>query len=364
MSDDPDIAASLPTSPSTVVENEQLAQAIGQLHAAKRRFRDETMDSLLTHGGIALVAVGILAGGFGWMTAGRALRPLHRITETAQEIAGADGTQRGLHERIALTGPYDEVKRLADTFDVMLEKLDRSFDGQRRFVANASHELRTLLALNRALVELAVTRPGAAVSTKQLGESLLTVNQRHEQLIDGLLVLADAENELAERSPADLADIARHVLHQTEAAKTPGPDVRSTLHPAPVRGDPILLERLVQNLVENAVRHNTADGWVAVATGTESGRAVLTVSNTGPVVPPHETEALFQPFRRLHRDRLDGGRGSGLGLSIVRAIAHAHGGDAGATPREGGGLTVSVGFPPGSEPAHAGPHVSLPVADG
>ncbi|MFC0533065.1 sensor histidine kinase [Phytohabitans kaempferiae] len=323
--------------------NQVVQEAVEDALAERQAMRDDALNSLLTQGGLALLGVGLVAGAFGWVVAGRALQPLHRITDTARRIAGADGPRTGLHERIALDGPRDEVKELADTFDVMLERLDRSFDGQRRFVANASHELRTPLALNRALVELAVTRPGAATETRQLGESLLTVNERHERLIDGLLTLADAENEVAERSPVDLCEVAGHVL---DLAKAPDLEVVRQLAPAPTRGDPILLERLVQNLVENAVRHNAPGGWLAVTTHTANGWAVLTVSNTGPVVPAYEIEALFQPFRRRGRERIDGGRGFGLGLSIVRAVAQAHGGRVTALPREGGGLVVQVTLPP------------------
>ena len=344
---DPDIPASLTRALPMVLDNEQLTSALQQFRAQQLQFRDETMNSLLTQGGVALLGVGGAAAALGWLVAGRALQPLHRITETAQRIAGADAVGRGLHERIALPGPRDEVKELADTFDLMIERLDRSFDGQRRFVANASHELRTPLALNRALVELAVTRPGVTAETRQLGESLLAVNDRHERLIEGLLMLVDAENAISERAPVDLADVAGHVLEQSGPSElTPRHDLR----PAPTTGDPILLERLTQNLVENAIRHNVAGGWVSVSTTTSSGRAVLTVANTGPVVPAYEIETLFQPFRRLRRERIDGGRGFGLGLSIVRAVARAHGGDAHAEPRQGGGLTVTVSLPTSPPP--------------
>jgi signal transduction histidine kinase len=322
--------------------NPAVAEAVQEALDERVRVRDDALNSLLTQGGLALLGVGLVAGAFGWLVAGRALQPLQRITDTARRIAGADGVRTGLHERIALEGPRDEVKELADTFDGMLERLDRSFDGQRRFVVNASHELRTPLALNRALVELAVTRPGAVAETKQLGESLLTVNERHERLIDGLLTLADAENEVADRSAVDLSEVAGFVLDQ---AKAPELEVLRQLAPAPTRGDPILLERLAQNLVENAVRHNVPGGWLAVASHAVTGWAVLTVTNTGPVVPAYEIETLFQPFRRLNRERVDGGRGFGLGLSIVRAVATAHGGTVRAVPREGGGLVITVTLP-------------------
>ncbi|WP_326561691.1 sensor histidine kinase [Micromonospora sp. NBC_01796] len=315
--------------------------------------KQNALDSLLTQGGIALAVVSAAAIAFGWLVAGRALQPLHQITGTARRIAGANTAGRGLHERIALRGPQDEVRELADTFDLMLERLDRSFDGQRRFVANASHELRTPLALNRALVELAVTRPGASADVRQLGESLLAVNERHERLIEGLLTLADSESELTDRTSFDLAEVAAHVLNQ-QAAEGAEPDPTRALAreavrelaPAPTSGDAVLLERLTSNLVENALRHNLpAGGWVSVRTGLVDGRPTLVVSNTGPVVPGYEIETIFQPFRRLRGERLGGGRGFGLGLSIVRAVARAHGGSVDARPRDGGGLVVSVTLP-------------------
>ncbi|MBM0234477.1 HAMP domain-containing histidine kinase [Micromonospora sp. STR1_7] len=313
---------------------------------AQNEAKRNALESLLTQGGIALIVVSAVAIAFGWLLAGRALQPLHQVTDTARRIAGADTAGRGLHERIALTGPRDEVRELADTFDEMLERLDRSFDGQRRFVANASHELRTPLALNRALVELAVTRPDASAETRRLGESLLAVNERHERLIDGLLTLADSENELTERTPVDLAEVCAHATDQA-GKQAPDIPVRRSLTSAPTSGDPVLLERLTFNLVENALRHNLpADGWVEVRTGPVNGRPTLTVTNTGPVIPGYDVETMFQPFRRLSRERVAGARGFGLGLSIVRAVARAHGGTAEAQPRPAGGLVVTVTLPP------------------
>ncbi|NUR72555.1 MAG: HAMP domain-containing histidine kinase [Hamadaea sp.] len=317
-----------------------IPQAIIDYRAQQEQFRRDTLDSLVTGGAIALAGVGVVAGAFGWLVAGRALQPLSRITETARRIAGAP--DRGLHERIALAGPKDEVKELADTFDTMMERLDRSFDGQRRFVANASHELRTPLALNRALVELAVSRPDAVPQTRQLGESLLSVNERHERLIDGLLTLAESETAVVETVPVDLAEVAQHVLDQALVADR---KVSAQLRTAPTTGDPVLLERLAQNLVENAIRHNLPeDGWLSVHTATIDGQAQLVVENSGPVVPKYEIETLFQPFRRMRHERT-AERGFGLGLSIVRAVARAHGGEVTAEPRTRGGLTVTVTLP-------------------
>ena len=237
-------------------------QALAALQEDLRReqdaFRSETLNTLLTRGSIALGVVGVAAIGFGWLMADRVLRPLHRITETAARIARADSAGGGLHERIALTGPRDEITELADTFDAMVERLDRSFDGQRRFVANTSHELRTPLAINRALIELAITRPDTAPETRQLGESLLAINARHERLIDGLLMLADSDNPVTEHARVDLSDVAARVIEQSQVAAAEAVvKITADLAAAPTEGDPVLIERLVQNLVDNAVRHNT-----------------------------------------------------------------------------------------------------------
>ncbi|WP_371600018.1 sensor histidine kinase [Streptomyces sp. NBC_00564] len=316
--------------------------------AERDRLRDVATSSLLTQGGFALLVVGGAAAGFGWLIAGRVLAPLHRVTDTAHRIASSPAADRGLHERIALRGPDDEVKDLADTFDTMVERLDRSFDGQRRFVANASHELRTPLTLGRALVEVAMHRKTASEDVRQLGENLLEINTRHERLITGLLLLARSENEIAERLPVDLADVVTHVTGQIAGeAERSGVTVQDKAEEAPVRGDALLLERLVHNLVENGIRHNTGDGgWVQVVSRTnDEGRVEVEVTNSGPAVPPYELPALFEPFRRLGSDRVLTSKGAGLGLSIVRSIARAHGGEAAARPREEGGLTVTVTLP-------------------
>jgi signal transduction histidine kinase len=324
-----------------------------QLHEAlKGQFqqdRDDTLRAMLIWSLVSLGVVGLAAGGLGWLVAGRALRPLQQITATARRVA-----DRSLDERIALDGPDDEIKDLADTFDAMLERLDRSFDGQRRFVANASHELRTPLTINRTLIQVALDTPDTPQSTRQLGTTLLDVNQRHERLIDGLLVLATSDQHLTENSRADLADIAQHVAAvSSDAALKVGVEVRFAFASAPVVGDPVLLERLAQNLLDNAIRYNiTEHGWVSITTGTAAGHACLTVENTGPTVPSHEVNRLFEPFQRLasadrlaDTDQASPGRGSGLGLSIVRSVAHAHNGDVHAHPRPGGGLAVHVRVP-------------------
>ncbi|NIL44119.1 HAMP domain-containing histidine kinase [Salinispora arenicola] len=314
-------------------------QIISFVERQAETYRNATLTTLLTQGSIALALILVASAAIAWLIAGRALQPLHQMTETAIRIANAGSADRGLHERIDLRGPHDEVRRLADAFDLMLARLDRSFDGQRRFVANASHELRTPLALNRALVELAITRDDASPDAQRLGESLLKVNERHERLIEGLLTLAGSQAELVIWEAVDLAEIARHVVSTHTR-----PAIQATLAAAPANGDPVLLERVAQNLVENAVRHNIPEGgWIHVATDMVNGHPQLVVTNTGPVVPTYEMETIFQPFRRLGRERAGGAnRGFGLGLSIVRTIAHAHGGSAHAMPRPDGGLVVTV----------------------
>jgi signal transduction histidine kinase len=251
-----------------------------------------------------------------------------------------------LTERIGYKGARDEIKELTGVFDTMLDRLARSFDGQRRFIANASHELRTPLTINRTLVDVAVRRPDATEDVKRLGESLLLVNARHERLIDGLLALTEGEQAVLDRRPFDLTDVAEHVLDQAagEAAEREVA-MHRLLDSAPTAGEAVLVERLVQNLVENAIRHNHPKGEVWVTTRRRTDQVELVVANTGLQVPPYEIETIFEPFRRLHGDRLRSDRGSGLGLSIVRVIAEAHGGTVTARPRDEGGLTITVELP-------------------
>ncbi|WP_024803413.1 HAMP domain-containing sensor histidine kinase [Nocardia sp. BMG51109] len=321
---------------------DRLASAVGAQAEAERQ---ATLHAMLGWSLAALGAVGVAATGFGWLLAGRVLAPLQQITATVRRVA-----DHSLHERIALGGPRDEITDLADTFDAMLERLDRSFDSQRRFVANASHELRTPLAINRTLIEVALDQPGAPESLRQLGTTLLAVNGRHERLIDGLLVLAGSEQRLIERRYADLAEIARHVAGLAERqAQEADVEVRTVLGSAPVAGDPVLLERLVHNLIDNAIRYNHSGGWVDVRTEKAGRQSRIVVDNTGPEVPDYDIDGLFEPFRRLtgttRRAEPTSTRGAGLGLSIVRSVVQAHGGSVTAAARSSGGLRVTVVLP-------------------
>lgn len=318
----------------------------GQRNAALKACNDalkqHALDGLLSRSLLALLGLAVIAFAFGYAMAGRVLTPLGRITRTARAVAGSD-----LSRRIELDGPDDELKELADTLDDMLERLERAFTAQQRFVGNASHELRTPLAINRTLLEVHLSDPGAPAELQQLGKTLLATNERSEQLVEGLLLLARSDNQIVERKPVDLAEVASQAIDQVRAeAEAKGVEIRGGRAPGVVQGNGVLLERIALNLVQNAVRYNVPeDGWVEVTTQLQHGQAVLVVTNTGPVVPAYEIDNLFEPFRRLRTERTGSDKGVGLGLSIVRSVARAHGGHIAAQPREGGGLVMRVILP-------------------
>ncbi|MFI0371278.1 sensor histidine kinase [Actinomadura sp. 1N219] len=285
----------------------------------------------------ALAVIVVLAFAVCWWLTGRLLRPLHRVTATARRLSLST-----LHERIALTGPRDELKDLADTFDAMLDRLEHAVASQRRFVANASHELRTPLAIQRTAIEIGLSDPSPARVTRTRTE-LLRATERSERLIEGLLVLAQGEQELTDRSPVDLAAVVDQVVGEHLPFAAPR-DITLTAATSPVTvaGDEVLLNRLVANLVQNAIRHNHRGGHVEVEL---SADGTLVVRNSGPHVPPEKVDELFEPFRRLHADRTGSDEGAGLGLSIVAAITNAHGGAVRATAGPEGGLSVTVDLP-------------------
>jgi signal transduction histidine kinase len=310
-------------------------KAYFQLQGAQHQ-RDATLSHLLQYSLITLAVVLALAAILGWIVAGRVLRPVHRITAAARAAS-----ERNLSARVALRGPRDELQELAETFDEMLDRLQAAFEGQKRFIANASHELRTPLAVMRATVDVALDNPdGTPEELRGMAADIRAAVDRAEHLIASLLILARNERGLAVHYEVDLAAVAE------DALDTPGlrdRRVHVTLEPAVVSGDPVLVERLVANLVDNAVRYNTAAGDVWVSTCAIAGSSQLTVANTGPVVSRADAERIFQPFRRLN-DRASH-EGSGLGLTIVASIAEVHGGTAVASPRDGGGLSVTVSLP-------------------
>ncbi|MEU4083395.1 sensor histidine kinase [Streptomyces aureus] len=354
--------------------------------------RADQLHQLLVEAGIALAVMTFASVALGWLMAGRVLAPLRTMTAAARRIS-ADN----LRQRLAMPGPEDELKAMADTFDDVLGRLEGAFEAQKQFVANASHELRTPLTLQQAIVDVALADPGASVeSLRAACLRVRAAGQEQERLIEALLALARSQGGLRRREFIDLADLVGEHLPdgavmeggshdagpgpmagaarpQEDDESEPGmtepgrtgnagpedtlPHVRAALRSAPLLGDPQLIERLVVNLTDNAVRHNNhGDGerWVRLWTGAEAGCPVLRIDNSGPVIPREQVAGLFQPFRRLGADRTrtqPRGRGRprdglGLGLSIVTAVATAHGGTVEAWPRPRGGLSVRVTFPP------------------
>jgi signal transduction histidine kinase len=312
----------------------------GLTQAARERSAD--LHHLLAEYAVTLAVLAVVSAGAGWLVAGRLLRPLRKITAAARDISVGN-----LHERLAMHGPDDELKELGDTFDSLLGRLDGAFRSQRQFIANASHELRTPLTLERTLLEAALADPSPTTRTwRSACERALAAGQQQERLIDALLTLARSEAGPGRHEPLDLADITGQILagHQA-AAQTRGLHLSASLGAAPARGNPSLIERLITNLVDNAIRHNIPHGHVAVTTGTSHGHATLSVVNTGPLVPATETDHIFQPFHQLDADRSSRKGGFGLGLSIVQAIAAAHAADVVVRARPEGGLEITVRFP-------------------
>jgi signal transduction histidine kinase len=317
----------------------QLAQA-GTVQAAQRA---DDSHQLVLNSGIALAIAAVFAVLAGWLVAGRMLRPIRTITRTARRISSTS-----LHERLALDGPQDELKELGDTLDSLFARLEAAFEAQRHFVANASHELRTPLTAERTLLQVALDDPcTTSAAWRCTAREVLASSDEQARLIEALLTLASSESGLNEREPVDLAATVTATLAglASETGRL-GIRIDAVTETAPLDGDPLLAERLVANLLTNAIRHNLADGRVEVSTGVKDGRAVLTVTNTGPRVPPADIDRLFQPFQRLDRRRATFKDGHGLGLSIVRAIATAHDATVAAHPRPDGGLCVLVAFPP------------------
>ena len=316
-------------------------QAVQLVTLGKQQHQDE-LHQLLIDLGIALAIVAIVSMGLGWLVAGRALRPLQTITKAARAISSTN-----LHRRLSLSGPNDELRELGDTFDDLLERLERSFAAQRQFVANASHELRTPLTLERAVIEVALADPAATTADlRATCERVLAIGEQQERMIEALLTLARSERGLDQRRVFDLSASVRDVLG-SRRPEIAARELRLEDDPghALTSGDPRLVERLVANLLDNAIRHNRAGGWIRIATAADSGEAVLSVANSGPVVPEDQVERLFEPFRRLGPARSAGEDGHGLGLSIVAAIAGVHGARTTVqAPREGG-LEITVRFP-------------------
>ncbi|TDD24734.1 sensor histidine kinase [Nonomuraea diastatica] len=309
---------------------------LAQVRALVDRHRDAILHELLVQSGIALAIMMVVSVALGWLVAGRALRPMGAMAVTVREISAGN-----LHERLAVQTPHDELKDLADTVDELLARLESAFDAQKHFVANAAHELRTPLTLERALLEEALTDGEATrASFRVLADRLLRLSIDQDRRLEALLTLANSERGPDRQEPFDLAAVVERVLDAAPSR------IGAALAAAPVSGDPAQVERLIANLVDNAVQHNVPGGRANVVTGVQDGRALLSVSNSGPVIPPGEIERLFAPFQRLRTERTTHDDGHhGLGLSIVQAVATAHNAVITAHAAPSGGLLVEIAFP-------------------
>ena len=305
--------------------------------------RQQTLAKLLRFWLVVLGLLTVVSGGLGWFMSGRVLRPVRVITETARRAS-----ERHLGERLALTGATDELKELADTFDGMLERLDAAFATQRRFVANASHELRTPLTVMRTAIDVALAKPSP--TARQLTDMAVRVRRSVDQaeaMIEALLTLAVSDQGKLSSEFADLATWAEDAID----AAAPEIErlqltVEAKLDPAETTGDPQLLERMVSNLVDNAVRHNEPGGWIRLRTGSGDAGAYLEVANSGPLIPDDAVPSLFEPFRRMEA-RTGVRDGVGLGLSIARSVGTAHRATVTARSQPAGGLDVCVMIPRG-----------------
>ncbi|MEU0133747.1 HAMP domain-containing sensor histidine kinase [Streptomyces sp. NPDC006296] len=310
--------------------------AIQKIDRTVQAVQDTALRQMVLWSAVGLLVMAFLAGLLGRWLAGRALRPVTSMTEAARRIS-----EQNLHQRLALPGPDDELHRLADTFDSMLDRLEKSFESRRRFVANASHELKTPLAVQRTSLQVGLADPLPDGLT-EVREDLLLANREAEKLVDALLLLARSDRGTEQTEPVDLAATARLVTSELAPLSTEHAVhvAVETATPLTVPGDPVLLRHLVANLVRNAIQYNHAGGHVLVRLDAPT----LTVSNTGPRVAPERVPDLFEPFRRLDGDRT-ATTGHGLGLSIAASIAEAHHATLTARPGTEGGLTLTLRFP-------------------
>ena len=305
--------------------------------------RISDLHQLVIESGIALGIMAVLSGFLGWVIAGRVLAPLRTITTTTREISEAN-----LHERLRIGGPPDELRQLADTIDQLLARLEASFDAQRLFVANASHELRTPLALMRTTLDVAVAKPGGVPPQLKTLDAKLRIDlNQADRLMESFLLLARAQHgELGDESSVALDQmISTALAGRTEPISANELEVHTTLSPVLVAGSETLLARMIENVIENAVRHNQRRGRIDIACELDGGQARLLIQNTGPALDEHAVAQLAQPFRRLAPQRTGSENGHGLGLSIVAAIAAAHGGNLRLRARPQGGLQVAITLP-------------------
>lgn len=344
-------ASGTPLDAHSVAVARPASRGVPEIHTAVVQQHSADLSRLLAGAWLTLALTATASALVGWFVAGRVLRPLREMTATARTISAGN-----LHQRLGLTGPEDEFKRLGDTIDDLLARLEASFAAQRRFVANAAHELRTPLAVERTLLQVALADPTASAATlRDTCEELLDTGRDHERLLESLLTLATSERGLERSEPLDLASIAADVLEASQPrVREAQLELDASLAPAVISGDRALLRRLVANLIDNAISYNHLGGRIDIRVAAGHGRAMLSVSNTGPQIAAPSIKRLFEPFRRLQPDREGHAEGHhGLGLSIVQAAAAAHHATITADPGPHGGLTIRVSFPALTSPPDA-----------
>lgn len=327
---------------------------VEDLPGVAERLREETLSTLLAQAGVALVAVTVLAAVLGWVVAGRVLRPIRAISATAQRLSAEN-----LSDRVPVHPPRDELAALAQTVNGMLDRIqrgiaerDRALDSQRLFTANAAHELRTPLTTMRTAIDVTLDGEPSRAELLTMAEDVRIAVDDSRRTLDGLLALARSHAGVGSPRPVDLAVVTREVLAGA-AGGLADLVVRRELAAAPVRGEPVLLERMTANLVGNAIRHNRPGGRIAVSTGGSAGNAFLRVVNTGRTVPAGQVGRLLEPFVRGEGSRTPADGGAGLGLSIVRAVVLAHHGEITATANQEGGLDITVRLPTRPQPSSA-----------
>jgi signal transduction histidine kinase len=320
-----------------------------QLQTAMSVVRSNGLHRLQLYSGIALAIMALVSIVLGWLVAGRVLAPLRTITATADRISDAN-----LHERLGMSGPRDELRLLADTIDRLLARLEAAFEAQQRFVANASHELRTPLAMMRTTLDVAIAKPGGApVQTRELDAELRLDLDHADELLESFLTLARAQNgQLEESHQVALEPLIRSALNdRADQIAAKELTVETDLNAVEVAGSPTLLRRMIENLIENAVRHTKPGGLIEISLASSDGRqARVVIASSGPLLDPGAVAQLAQPFKRLSQDRTGSQDGHGLGLSIVAAVAAAHGGQLDLHAPEEGGLRVHITLPAVSLP--------------
>ncbi len=339
-----------------VIRQERTVRA--QISGLEHLVNERALEKLRNYSFASLGVLFVASLGVGWLVAGRVVRPIGRITDVANDIQATD-----LSRRIALGGPDDELKELADTFDAMLGRLDHAFDAQRRFIQDTSHELRNPLAVMRTNLDVVLSDPDAtADDLREAAGVVARTVDRLTHLVDDLLQFARHGAPTFAHEPVDLADVVGEVAAEfAGAAADRGLTLDSAAPPGLwVVGDRVALRQALHNLAGNAIRVAPAGTSVRLAAGRDGGWTWMAVEDRGPGIPEAERDLVFQRFWRKARGEDAGERGSGLGLTIVRQVAEGHNGEVRLASEEGRGSTFSIWLPAapdGPTPVPAAPLV-------